>query len=110
MNRSSVRPSRTTTFSTPLKNAASVPGRTRTRTSAVRAMGVSRGSITISLAPRSRAPQKYWVATGKVSPTLAPATMTTWVSNRSAHGFAARSMPNAFLFAAAADTMQRRPL
>ena len=73
-------------------------------------MAVSRGSTTTSLAPRSLAPQKYCMATGKHSAMLVPATTMTSVSSRSAQGLPARSMPNAFLLAAAAETMHSRPL
>ena len=48
--------------------------------------------------------------TGKHSATFEPATRITCVWRMSAHGLAARSIPNAFLFAAAALTMHRRPL
>jgi len=55
--------------------------------------------------------QKYCVVTGKHSPMLAPATTMTCAESMSDHGLAVpRSMPKAFLFAAAAETMQRRPL
>lgn len=99
-----------TTLSTELKKAESVPGLSATWMSAVRAIAVSRGSITIRLAPRSRAPQTYWVITGKHSPTLEPAISRQSVSRMSEKGLPARSMPKASLLAPAALTMQRRPL
>ena len=50
------------------------------------------------------------MATGKHSAMFVPATTMTSVSSRSAQGLPARSMPNAFLLAAAAETMHSRPL
>jgi len=41
---------------------------------------------------------------------FAPATRITFAFGRSLHGFALRSMPKIFFDAAAAETMQRRPL
>ncbi|CAO0833999.1 hypothetical protein SMICM17S_05359 [Streptomyces microflavus] len=99
-----------TTFSTEVKKAESVPGLRATWMSAVRAMAVSRGSMTMRLAPRSRAPQTYWVITGKHSPTLEPAMRRQSVRRMSEKGLPARSMPKASLLAPAALTMQRRPL
>lgn len=99
-----------TTFSTALKKAESVPGLSATWMSAVRAMAVSRGSITISEAPRSRAPHRYWVITGKHSPTFDPAMSRQSVRRMSEKGLPARSMPKASLLAPAALTMHSRPL
>ena len=48
---------RISTWSTAPNSAESVPGRTPRKRSAVRASGTTRGSWTISLAPRSRACQ-----------------------------------------------------
>jgi hypothetical protein len=50
------------------------------------------------------------MATGKHSAMLVPATTITSVSSRSAQGLPARSIPKAFLLAAAAETMHSRPL
>jgi hypothetical protein len=47
---------------------------------------------------------------GAHSATLAPLIQTTSARGMSTHGLAARSMPNASLLAAAALTMQSRPL
>ncbi|CAM5261514.1 hypothetical protein STANM309S_03318 [Streptomyces tanashiensis] len=93
-----------------MKKAESVPGLMATWTSAVRAIAVSRGSTTMRLAPRSRAPHRYWVMTGKHSPTLEPAMRRQSVRRMSEKGLPARSMPKASLLAPAAETMQRRPL
>ncbi|OAR26206.1 hypothetical protein A8W25_12240 [Streptomyces sp. ERV7] len=93
-----------------MKNAESVPGLRATWMSAVRATAVSRGSITIRVAPRSRAPHTYWVMTGKHSPTLDPAMSRQSVRRMSEKGLAARSMPKASLLAPAAETMHSRPL
>ena len=67
-------------------SAESVPGRTGRNRSAVRARGTTRGSWTISLAPRSRARQMWLVVIGKVSATFEPATHTTSASGMSLHG------------------------
>jgi len=50
------------------------------------------------------------VVIGAHSAMLAPATRITFAFVMSLHGLALRSMPRIFLDAAAADTMQRRPL
>ncbi len=55
MNSWSSRSRRISSCSTAPNNAESVPGRTPRKRSAVRASGTTRGSCTISLAPRSRA-------------------------------------------------------
>jgi hypothetical protein len=47
---------------------------------------------------------------GEHSATFEPATQMTSVPTMSDHGFVVRSMPNAFLFARPALTMQSRPL
>jgi hypothetical protein len=74
------------------------------------AVGVTRGSATMSLAPLSRARQIQLVVIGAHSAMLAPTTNTTPASGMSLHGFAARPIPRARLFATPADTMQSRPL
>ncbi len=51
----SSQPRATSTWRIVPMRAESVPGRSPRKTSAVRASGVTRGSATISLAPRSRA-------------------------------------------------------
>jgi hypothetical protein len=76
----------------------------------VRAVGVTRGSATISFAPLSRARQIQLVVIGAHSAMFAPITNTTSASGMSLHGFDARSMPRARLLATPADTMQSRPL
>ena len=100
---SSIRPSRINTCSTPLKKAASVPGRRPTCKSAVRAIGglarVDHDQPGAAVAGRP----EYCMTTGKHSATFEPATRMTSDSNMSAHGLPARSMPKAFLLAAAAD-------
>jgi hypothetical protein len=53
----STRSRATTWWSMPDSSAESVPGRNPRKRSAVRAMGVTRGSATINRAPRSRARQ-----------------------------------------------------
>ncbi len=60
--------------------------------------------------PLSRCCQRNLFSTGKVSAQFDPAISKTSASGMSLHGFAARSMPNALLFPAAAETMQSRPL
>ena len=57
MKARSVRPSRMITCSIAISSARSVPGRTGRYRSALRAIGVKRGSATMSLAPLSRARQ-----------------------------------------------------
>ena len=47
---------------------------------------------------------------GEHSATFEPATQMTWLPTMSAHGLVVRSMPKAFLLAAPALTMHRRPL
>ncbi len=76
----------------------------------MRAVGVTRGSATISRAPASRARQIQLVVMGAHSATLAPITNTTSAFGMSLHGFEARSIPSARLLATPADTMQSRPL
>lgn len=83
-------------------SAESVPGLRPRNRSAVRAVGVTRGSATMSLAPLSRARQIQLVVIGAHSAMSAPITHTT-----SALGM---SIPSARLLAAPADTMQSRPL
>ena len=98
--------SRISTCSMAPNSAESVPGRTPRNRSAVRASGTTRGSWTISLAPRSRACQMQLVVIGNVSATFDPATQTTSARGMSLHGFDPRSMPRAFLLPAPAETMQ----
>ena len=88
----------------------SMPGFTGSQRSAVRAVAVSRGSITIRLAPRSRASQIHCIATGKHSATLDPAIKMQSASPKSVMGNGDRSMPNAREYAEAAEDMQRRPV
>ena len=76
-------------------SATSVPGRTGSQRSAVRAIGVSRGSTTIRLAPRSRACQIHCMTIGKHSATFEPTTKMLSASGMSVIGSGERSMPNA---------------
>ncbi len=78
-------------------NARSVPGRTGRYRSALRVIGVIRGSATISLPPLSRQRHRYSVVIGAHSATFAPVTNTTWAFGMSDHGFGERSMPKAIL-------------
>jgi hypothetical protein len=85
------------TRSMAFKSARSVPGLTGSQRSAVRASGVSRGSTTIRLAPRSRACQIHCITIGKHSATLEPTTRMLSASGMSVIGSGARSMPKALL-------------
>ena len=75
-----------------------------------RAVAVSRGSTMIQRPPLSRCCQRNLLSTGKVSAQFDPAINKTSARGISLHGFAARSMPKALLFPAAAETMHNRPL
>ncbi len=110
MKSRSTQPRSSITCSMPLNTAMSPPDRTGMYRSTVRAMGVMRGSSTMILAPFSRADHRYSVVMGAHSATLAPAIRITSASRMSLQGLAARSMPRTFFEAAAAETMQRRPL
>ena len=91
-------------------SAESEPGLSPRNRSAVRAVGVTRGSATMSFAPLSRARQIQLVVIGAHSAMFAPITNTTSASGMSLHGLLARSMPRARLLATPAETMQSRPL
>ena len=73
----------------------SVPGRTGSHRSAVRAVGVSRGSSTIRWAPLSRACHNQFMAMGKFSATFDPTTRRHSASGMSVRGSGARSSPKA---------------
>ncbi len=97
--------------SRPLASARSVPGVTCRCSAARRAVGVSRGSITISAPPRSAWSDSHGMNGGMVSAALLPASRMTSAPAMSATGNGSpRSRPNARSPAAAAEDMQNRPL
>ena len=97
------------TWSMPLIQATSVPGRGRSQSAACRVSGMRRGSTTISFAPRClTARLMYEERTGWFSVVFEPVTSRTCASSMSAIGLVIAPDPNAAARPATVELCQSR--